>query len=232
MRDSELLEKLLNEDAYSYVCENGELCSMGYCVAYTLQLPMYYFCAYADNPIHYTVVHFGELEDTYSRVTVYFSNGAIAEWENNVINGYNIQFPVSVSRDGERVFIQTWESGLHCLSAKTGEKLWRTKSREGITTIYVNDSTVCAMAHDKAFRLLDVETGELIKERKPARAWKFHPVDSTHIMCQTTARIWEVIDTVTLESVEEIPAKDKKAVEERLCYFYRNMEEKSSNGDE
>ena len=42
------------------------------------------------------------------------------------------QFGIAVTADGKMVFAQTWENGLFCFDAKTGEQIWRTKSRRGI----------------------------------------------------------------------------------------------------
>lgn len=137
-----------------------------------------------------------------AEVRVVFTDGEECIWKTEHIDGYTSQFGCSVSADGKYVFAQTWERGLFCLDARTGEMVWRTKSKRGITHIFVNKDTVLCHQHGHSLQLLDIPTGELIREKKPATAWGFTALDHQHIICQVTARRWEVIDTRTLETVD------------------------------
>ena len=217
-QDAALLEQLLSTDAHDYIVEHRqEVFLPGLPEVYALQLPSYYFVAYNDLPIRYIVIHFGELDrQTYqfapSEITVHYSDGTKAEWKTKVIGGFITQFGVAISDDGTKIFAQTWENGLYCLDARTGERIWRTKSRAGITNIYVSHDTICAHKHEKALQLLDIHTGEVLKEKKPATAWGFHSVDHTRILCKVTARKWEVIDSTTLETLDTFPVTDREAV--------------------
>lgn len=142
-------------------------------------------------------------------VVIEYRDGRVFEWleKNDLNNAYNGQFGLSVSLDGRFVFVQSWEKGLFCYNAQTGELVWRTKRRFGITNIYVNEKTVLCHQHDKALQLLDIETGEVIKEKTPARDWGFTYLKEGYIICHTSARKWEIIRTEDLETVEEIPDK-------------------------
>ncbi len=148
-------------------------------------------------------------KDAPATVVIEYRDGRVFEWleSNGLGNAYNGQFGLSVSLDGRFVFVQSWDKGLFCYNAQTGELVWRSKRRFGITNIYVNETTVLCHQHDKALQLLDIETGEVIKEKTPARAWGFTYLKEGYIICHTSARKWEIIRTEDLETVEEIPDK-------------------------
>ena len=209
-KDAALLEQLLTTDAHDYIVEPRKYVDcLGFAEIYTLQLPYYYFVAYQNQPVRYIMIHWGEMNN---EVTVYFSDGTKAEWISDYMDVYIAQFGIAISDDGTKIFAQTWENGLYCLDARTGERIWRTKSRAGITNIYVNHDTICAHKHEKALQLLDIHTGEVLKEKKPATAWGFYAVDHTRILCKVTARKWEVIDSTTLETLDTFPVTDREAV--------------------
>ena len=136
-----------------------------------------------------------------SDIEIFFSNGERSKWNADKLDSaYIRQFGISVSNDGKRVFFQTWENGLYCFDSHSGEKLWRTKSKRGITNIFVNDETLCCMQREKALQLIDIRTGDVLKEKKAAD-WGFTALDHNRIECQTSARKREIIDPETLESI-------------------------------
>lgn len=135
-----------------------------------------------------------------SSVTVLFSDESIAQWTTKWLSPYIFQFGVAASFDGKYLFAQTWESGLICLDSKTGERVWKTKSRRGITNVFVNERTILCHQRERALQLIDMQTGEVLKEKRPATAWGFTAIDHDHIVCQVTAKRWEVIDAETLET--------------------------------
>ena len=141
-------------------------------------------------------------------VEVLFRDGSRYSWSNSVISiAYNGQFGISISQDGRFLFVQTWDKGLFCYDSRTGKQVWRTKRRLGITNIFVNDTTLLVHQHEKALQLLDMETGEVLKEKKPARAWGFYSLGEKHLICQTCAKHWEIIRAADLETVKVIPKK-------------------------
>lgn len=148
-------------------------------------------------------------KDGPATVIIEYRDGRVFEWleKNGLSNAYNGQFGLSVSLDGRFAFVQFWEKGLFCYNAQTGELVWRTQRRFGITNIYVNEKTVLCHQHDRALQLLNIETGEVVKEKTPARAWGFTYLQEGYIICHTSARKWEIIRTEDLETVEEIPDK-------------------------
>lgn len=157
-------------------------------------------------------------------VTVLFEDGSISAWKTKWLSSYNYQFGVAASFDGKYVFVQTWDNGLFCLNAHTGEKLWRTKSKRGITSIFVNGNTLLIHQHERALQLVDIHTGEVLKEKRPATAWGFTAIDHKHIVCHVTARRWEIIDAETLETKKVFSHRDFTDGHENYCINYIKMD--------
>lgn len=158
-------------------------------------------------------------------VTVYFEDGSISAWKTKWISSYHYQFGVVGSLDGKYVFVQTWDNGLFCLDARTGEKIWRTKSKRGITRIFVNENTLLIHQHERALQLIDIHTGEVLQEKRPAIAWGFTAIDHKHIVCRVTARRWEIIDAITLETKMVFSHRDFTGGHENYCINYIKMED-------
>ena len=143
-------------------------------------------------------------------VQITWRDGHTVEWYHpqlDVGDVYQEQFGIHVTADGRALFVQTWDQGLHCLDAATGLTLWRSKSRRGITSLLVGGETLVAHQHEQALLLLDIRTGEVLKEKRPARDWSFYPLSPDILICQTTARQWEIIRASDLETLQAIPHK-------------------------
>ena len=149
-------------------------------------------------------------------VTVSFRDGGEARWECKYLDGYHRQFGVSVSRDGSRVFAQTWEMGVLCFDSRTGQRLWKTKSRRGVTTMVANEKTLCCHRHEYALQLLDMETGEVLVEKRPAKSWGADILTERYLLCRTTARKCEIICTEDLRVVASLTRSELLAVEAEL----------------
>ena len=162
-----------------------------------------------------TVALDGELDNT--DVTVFFADASIAEWTTKLISSYNFQFGLAVSSDGKYVFVQTWENGLFCLDSHTGKEIWRTKSKRGVTSVFVNDNTILCHQRERALQLLDINTGEVLLEKRPATAWGFTSIDHNHIVCRVTACKWELIDTDTLETKKIFSHREFTGGHENYC---------------
>lgn len=144
-----------------------------------------------------------------AKITVKYKTGESYTWETTYIDSYNLgQFGIAISNDGTMVFAQTWECGMFCLDAKTGNRIWRTKSKRGITDIFVGDNTITAQLHDYSMQLIDINTGEVIKEKRPSTAWGFITLDNRYILCRVTARKWEIIEAETMEVKETFTNKE------------------------
>lgn len=142
-----------------------------------------------------------------SVLDVAWRDGRSAHWSVSkpCIDVYADQFGLSVSPDGQRLFVQTDRSGLYCLEAATGNTLWRSESKRGVTSLAVNDTTLVAHQCERSLLLMNAATGEVLREKSPARAWSFWQLTPSHLICQTTARQWEIIRAEDLETVQVIP---------------------------
>lgn len=150
-------------------------------------------------------------------VSICFKGGNISQWSSRWFSSYIFQFGVAVSHDGQYIFAQTWKNGLFCLDSNTGELIWKTKSKRGITNIFVNDTTVLCHQHEHALQLIDIKTGEVLQEKRTATAWGFTAIDHRHIVCQVTAKRWEIIDTANLHTVATFSHREFTNRHEDFC---------------
>lgn len=74
---------------------------------------------------------------------------------------YNSQFGISVTEDGTMFFVQSWESGLYCISTSTGELIWHLKKRKAYEVFINKDQVVCRFFNSQAYSI-DIKTGEIL----------------------------------------------------------------------
>lgn len=196
---------------------------------------------YSDGKIESVQMLF-EKDCTETTIVVKYKSGETYTWKNKYFKSYIDQFGVAVSIDGEKIFAQTWESGLFCFNAKSGEQIWRTKSRRGITDVFVNDETILVHQHEHALQLIDINSGEVLKEKRPATAWGFYSLDSKYLICQTTTKKWELIEAETLNTKKsfshkeftgnhtDFEIKDVKLIDNNIIvHGFKNMWDNSAN---
>lgn len=193
------------EITYEMIVDSGKKCRIGHSIAYLLHIPGHYFVAYKALPILYLSVDFN------NKVNIYYRDGSFVSWTNRLFDAYITQFGISISTDGNYIFAQTWQNGLYCIESRTGKKIWRSKRKVAVTHIYVNNTTICVNRRGKYLELIDLFTGETIRERKTT-IQEFFAVDACRFMCRTTAKKWEVIDSNTLETVDTFSADDRDSV--------------------
>lgn len=133
-------------------------------------------------------------------VIVQYRSGEQFSWSCKYMTSYIGQFGVSVSPDGEKVFVQTWETGLFCFSARTGVQIWGTKSRRGVTDIFVGDDTLTVQCHDYGMMLLSMDNGEVLRQLRPYGVWGFTAIDHRYLIANH--RKWDLIEAETLEVKE------------------------------
>lgn len=202
------------EITYENIIESGNKLCIGHSIAYSLHISGHYFVAYVSSPIRYVWVNLN-----LCKVNIYYEDGAVVSWISSFFDAYITQYGISISSDGEFIFAQTWENGLYCFSCRTGEKIWRTKSKSAVKNIYVNDKTICINRQDKRLELLEITTGEVISERK-ITIREFFPVDFRRFMCRSTSKKWEIIDSATLETTNTFSNDDTEAVRSWFSIFY------------
>ncbi|MBO4563383.1 MAG: PQQ-binding-like beta-propeller repeat protein [Clostridia bacterium] len=159
-------------------------------------------------------------------ISVFYRSGEKHIWNTKYVGAYTDQFGIAVSNDGNYIFLQTWDNGLFCYNAKTGEKVWRTKSKRGITNVFVLDDSVLCQQHDRALQLLDIKTGEAIAERR-VTSWGFTAIDNRYIICQIKARQWDLIEAGTLNTIHSFSCKEFTDGHEDYCV---NRIERGDNG--
>lgn len=196
------------------IINDGKKFCVGHTAGYALHISGHYFVAYEDLPILYLWVDF-----KLSKVSVYFSDGSSASWANDYFNAYITQFGISVSNDGNFIFAQTWENGLYCFSSQNGEKIWKTQRKAAVKNIHVNSNTICINRKDKSLELLELSTGNVVCERK-ITIHEFFSIDNNRMMCRTTAKKWEVIDSNTLETVDTFSPDDTERVRAWFSVLY------------
>ena len=169
---------------------------------------------YSNGPIESLKVEYGKFDNTLkkdrpSKIIITFKDGSVYCWETIYIDYYNVgQYGIAVSNDGTKVFAQTWENGMFCFDLKTGDKIWKTKSRRGITNVFVGDNTITVILHNYSMQVLDIDTGEVLIEKRPCTAHGFKTLNNKYIVCQVTARRWELIEAETLETKETFKHKE------------------------
>ena len=72
-------------------------------------------------------------------------------------------------------------------------------------------------------QLLDIKTGDVIKEKRPATSWGFTSLDSRHLVCQVTARKWEIIEAETLDAKESFTHKEFTGHHTDFCINYIHL---------
>lgn len=150
-------------------------------------------------------------------VIVQYRSGETYTWQSKYFTSYIDQFGIAVSADGTKLFAQTWENGLFCFDPKTGERIWRTKSRRGITNIFVNDDTITVQLHDYAMQLIDIHNGEVLQEKRPSTDWGFTTLNHQYLICHSTLRKWEIIEAETLAVKESFTNKEFTNGHEEFC---------------
>jgi len=217
------------KELYDLTRKNGETVFHGeYCLNKFHKATAYFAVAFDAGAIRLITLDSPYDPENYgpqlTSVTVFFEGGSIAAWKTKWISSYNYAFGIAGSFDGKYVFVQTWDNGLFCLDARSGEKIWRTKSKRGITSIFVNKNTLLIHQHERALQLIDIHTGEVLKEKRPATAWGFTAIDHKHIVCQVSARRWEMIDAETLETKMAFSHQKFTGGHEDYCINYIKLE--------
>ncbi len=119
-------------------------------------------------------------------------------------SAYNVQFGISVSKDGERFFIQSWEKGLFCYSLKTGDLCWHFKRKHAWDMILDADKCVCFFT-DWGAASISVLDGTLIDRYSlTTDSWFCKIVDETHMMLGPKRGTYTIID-MDLNELYRIP---------------------------
>ena len=165
-------------------------------------------CVYEGGQIAKTVLtRSADPDSICGTIRLFFRDGSLASWELRHSLAYLLQFGISVSADGDCVFIQTWDQGLFCYDARTGEQRWRTKSKRGVTNLFVCGPTLLCQQHGRALLMLDSKTGEVLKERR-VTSWGFTALSHRYILCEIHSGKWEILDAASMETLRSFSQRD------------------------
>jgi outer membrane protein assembly factor BamB len=133
-----------------------------------------------------------------------------------------MMYGVSVSQDGHYVFAQQDMRGLYCLDAKTGNVVWKTRSKAEISHILVLQQHLCCAKSRDEIQLIDINTGEVIKAHKTPFDNRFEVLNDNYILNHTRGKLWEILSSQTLEVVQSFSDKEFTARRRSVEEFYRS----------
>ena len=97
-------------------------------------------------------------------ITFYGSNDKIISQIEVKVEVYNSQFPIPISYDGAKVFVQSWEKpGLRCYSVAKGSLIWTNRQLNKVNDVLVLNNLLLCFIQETGVVLVDADTGEIIK---------------------------------------------------------------------
>ena len=181
-------------------------------------------CTYAFGQIKKIIIQVPDYNTNISYVKV-FTNNETYSWQTNNIYlvGY-MMYGVPVSQDGQYVFAQQDMRGLYCLDAKTGDVVWKTKSKAEISHVLVLEQHLCCSKGRDEIQLIDINDGEVIKSYKTPFDNRFEVITDNYILNHTRSKVWEVLSSQTLEVKQSIDDKVLSANLHSLEQFYKQKD--------
>ena len=128
------------------------------------------------------------------------------KWETDKVYlvGY-MMYGIPVSQDGRYIFAQQDMRGLLCLEARTGNLVWKTKSRAEYSHVLVGEQFLCCSKGKNEIQLIDIENGNVIQTHKTPFDNRFEVLTDDVILNHTCAKFWEVLSVKTLDVLQTIP---------------------------
>ncbi len=124
------------------------------------------------------------------------------------------QFGVSVTEDGTRFFIQSWESGLFCFDIQTGALCWH-HGRKRAYNLVVNKTELLCQFHDECILLIDINSGDIMDSYPLSCNSVFVPITNNYIIVGPKRNRYIVMDA-------KLSVKAKIPVKEFNPNFYEN----------
>lgn len=124
----------------------------------------YYSCSKIKNTIYYKEVNEpGSDASIKGRLIVDFGNDSNVVYDNMNIDAlYCSQYGLSVTEDGSKIFVQSWERDLRCYCAQSGKCLWKAPFRK-VRTIIANHESICFFSKGKGVIVLSSD-GEFLHQ--------------------------------------------------------------------
>lgn len=179
-------------------------------------------CIYNVGKIKKIEIETPDYDANISYVKVSMNDGIYLWQTNNIyLVGY-MMYGVPVSQDGCYVFAQQDMRGLYCLDAKTGNVVWKTRSKAEISHILVLQQHLCCAKSRDEIQLIDINTGEVIKAHKTPFDNRFKVLNDNYILNHTRGKLWEIMSSQTLEVVQSFSDKEFVAKRRFIEEFYRS----------
>ena len=166
-------------------------------------------CTYSIGKINRVEVQTVDFDSHLSCVSVFMNDGSVYSWEtNNVyVVGY-MMYGIPVSNDGRYVFAQQDMRGLYCLDAKTGDIVWKTKSKAEIAHVLVGEKRLCVSKSRNEIQVIDIDTGAVLNSYRTPFDNRFEVLRDDIILNHTRGKFWEIISWENFEVIETVPDKD------------------------
>ena len=178
-------------------------------------------CTYSVGKINKIVVQRLDFDSNLSSVQVFMDNETYT-WHTNhmYLVGY-MMYGIPVSQDGCYVFAQQDMRGLYCLDAKTGNVIWKTKSKAEISHVLVLERHLCCSKSYDEIQLVDIKTGNVIKTYRTPFDNRFEALTDDYILNHTRSKLWEVISSHTLEVDQSFMDKEFRSKRRSVEQFYK-----------
>lgn len=178
-------------------------------------------CTYDVGKINRIIVQRCDFDADLSSVQVFMDNETYT-WQTKYMYlvGY-LMYGIPVSQDGRYVFAQQDMCGLYCLDAKTGNVIWKTKSKAEISHVLVLERHLCCSKSYDEIQLVDIETGNVIKTYRTPFDNRFEVLTDDYILNHTRSKLWEVISSHTLEVEQSFTDKEFRVKRRPVEQFYK-----------
>jgi hypothetical protein len=103
-----------------------------------------------------------EWERTTGNLKLNFSNGSQTVVASKC-SIYNSQYGIPISKEHMKLFVSSWEQGLFCYDAITGDLVWQLKMPR-ITKVFIFSDYVITQKYGESILKVDIRTGEVINQ--------------------------------------------------------------------
>lgn len=138
-------------------------------------------------------------------VTIFYKTGQIKTIDID-IDVYNSQYGVTVTEDGAKIIIGSWEKkkGLRCYKVENGDMLWHLQLPK-IRSVILFDDYLSVVQGGKSLMKVSLETGEILAEIKSSTIEKQFLLFDSYIFLSTLKGKNCVFDTQSMRKIKDYP---------------------------
>jgi hypothetical protein len=119
---------------------------------------------------------------------------------------YQRQYGLSLSLDGQVLYVQSWERGLYAYDVRNGKRLWRAKLTRVLRVAVLENSLVC-MISGNGLRRLNPATGDIIEKHLCGEAKVFF-LPNKQAFYGPYRRLWKLIALDNFSTLAECADRD------------------------